>query len=535
MHHEYDVIIIGTGAGGGTLAQALAPTGKRILILERGDYIPRERENWDPVAVFDQKRYLANDHFRDAQGQQFQPYTHACVGGNTKMYGAALLRLREHDFGEVRHAEGVSPAWPVTYREMEPYYTRAEQLYTVHGQRGLDPCEPACSAPFPHPPLSHEPRVAALVEDLRAQGLRPFPMPIGIRPARTGESPSRLSAFDGYPDPTQTKADAHVVGIASALQHPNVTLLTRCTATRLVTDASGRSVREVIATQDGQTLRLRGGVVVLACGAIHSAALLLRSASDAHPAGLANSSDQVGRNYMTHQNGLLIAVMSEPNSSQFQKTFALTDWYRAGPDEPFPMGIVQLMGKPDMGTLAWCRGDALPGEELGAIAARTIDFFLTAEDLPDADNRITLSRDGAICVSYERNNTRAYERLRRHAEEAMSKAEARHGRPSPTFLHQRLGVSGTSHQNGTLRFGNDPRTSVLDANCKAHDLDNLYAVDGSIFPSSGAVNPSLTIMANALRVGDHLIERLGASGAQASATPPTRRSPAMPRGAATPV
>ncbi len=510
----YDVIIIGTGAGGGTLARALAPSGKRILVLERGGFLPRERENWDTDAVFARKRYLARETWYDKHDQPFEPYTHYWVGGNTKVYGAALLRMREFDFDEVRHFGGVSPAWPISYRDLEPYYTAAERMYSVHGLRGSDPCEPPASRPFPHPPLTPEPRIAELFDDLTAEGYKPFAVPLGVRlnDRDPSAAPYRLSQFDGYPDLTEVKADSHVVGIKPILGggRGNVTLLTGAYAERLETDRTGREVRHVVVRRGDEWLRFSGDIVVLACGAINSAALLLRSASAMHPRGLANSSDQVGRNYMTHQNGCFIAVGSEPNPSQFQKHFGMTDFYRGAPDSPFPLGTIQLMGKPDPGTLQWLRGDGLPGVPLEDIASRTIDFFLTAEDLPDADNRITLRPDGAIKVSYTPNNTEAYDRLQARLVEALDRVDRRRGRSRATYFGSRLGVSGVSHQNGTLRFGRDPATSVLDIHCKAHDLDNLYATDASFFPSSSAVNPSLTIMANALRVADHLLARFGA-------------------------
>jgi choline dehydrogenase-like flavoprotein len=523
MH--YDIIIIGTGAGGGTIAPQLAASGKRVLILERGDFLPRERENWDAKAVFEDKRYLAKETWYDKNDQPFAPYTHYWIGGNTKVYGAALLRMREHDFGEVRHFRGVSPAWPLTYNDLEPYYTRAENMYSVHGDRGLDPHDPWASAPYPHPPLDPEPRIKELFDDLTVLGHKPFPIPLGVRLDRNDPTaaPYRPSNFDGYPDLTEIKSDAHVVGIKPALARRNVTLLTRAFVERLNTDRTGGEVSEVVVRRDGERLVFRGDIVVLACGAINSAAVLLRSADEKHPTGLANSSDQVGRNYMAHQNGCFIAVMQTPNPSQFQKHFGLTDFYRGSgggggaDDSPLPLGLIQLMGKPDRGTLEWLRSvspNTLPGVSMEDIQTRTIDFFLTAEDLPDPNNRITLRKDGAIRVSYTLNNIEAYDRLQAKLETMLTQAEGMHGRSAPVFFASRLGVSGVSHQNGTLGFGHDADTSVLDINCKAHDLDNLYVVDGSFFPSSSAVNPSLTIMANALRVGEHLRERLGVGARQ---------------------
>jgi choline dehydrogenase-like flavoprotein len=509
----YDVIIIGTGAGGGTLLRRLAPTGLKILVLERGGFLPRERENWDEREVFERKRYQAQETWFDADDKPFRPYTHYFVGGNTKMYGAALLRLRRADFGPIEHHGGVSPAWPVGYEAFEPYYTRAERLYNVRGRRGADPTEPPASGPFPAPPLEPEPRMEELMGDLAACGYKPFPIPLGVRHGAGGPSgaPYRFAAFDGYPDPTEVKADAHVVGVAPTLTYPNVTLIPGCTVDRL--EAAGRRVRRVVARRGGERLEFEGEAVVLAAGAINSAAVLLRSACAEHPRGLGNGSGLVGRHYMCHQNGVLIAVTDEPNPSAFQKHFGLADFYHGEPGSALPLGLIQLMGKPDAGTIEWARGVALPGVPSDEVRRRTVDFFITAEDLPDAENRVELTPSGSIRLVYRRNNTEAYERLRARAMEAIGAAEARRGRGAPVFLHARLDVSGVSHQNGTLRFGADPRTSVLNTDCRAHDLDNLYVADASFFPSSGAVNPSLTIMANALRVGDHLARALGAPSA----------------------
>ena len=177
---HYDVIIIGTGAGGGTLAHRLAPSGKRVLLLERGDYLPRERENWDSTAVFVQGRYRAPEFWYDEHGHEFPPETNYYVGGNTKFYGAALFRLRPQDFGELRHHDGVSPAWPLRYEDFEPYYTEAEHLYRVHGRHGEDPTEGPASAPYRFEPVEHEPRIQQLSDDLDKQGLHPFHLPIGV-------------------------------------------------------------------------------------------------------------------------------------------------------------------------------------------------------------------------------------------------------------------------------------------------------------------------------------------------------------------
>ncbi len=511
---EYDVIIIGTGAGGGTLLHRLATSGLRILVLERGAFLPRERENWDQREVFSNARYQTHETWTDAKGNAFRPYTHYWVGGNTKMYGAALLRLRESDFLEVTHYGGVSPAWPIQYRDLEPYYAQAERMYHVHGEAGTDPTEPPRSGPFPYPPVAYEPRMREISDAFEAIGIHPFPCALGVRLPEDRHAPGAprvLSNFDGYPDLTETKADAEVIAVAPALAHANVTLLTGAKAQRLETDASGRRVTGVVVEREGKTERYTAGTVVVSCGAINSAALLLRSTSKSHPNGLANSSGLVGRNYMCHNNGMVIAVTERENPSQFQKAFAISDYYHGADDSDHPLGLIQLMGKPDEAFLEQVARPFLPEVEPGKLWTRTVDFFITAEDLPDPENRVELDAQGNIRLVYRENNREAYDFLREKLVACFDRIGCRGGGchvHANAYVGPKLGVSGVSHQSGTLRFGTDPATSVLDLHCKAHDLDNLYVVDSSFFPSCGAVNPSLTIMANALRVGDHLANTL---------------------------
>ncbi|MBL8769214.1 MAG: GMC family oxidoreductase [Planctomycetes bacterium] len=512
MSNEYDVVIIGSGAGGSTMAHALAARGRRVLVVERGDFIPREFENWSDEAVVVRRRYATSERWLDAAGAEFAPSVHYCVGGNTKVYGAALLRLRQDDFGEVRHHGGVSPAWPIAYEQLERHYTAAERLFSVHGQRGLDPHDPPASAAYPFPALAHEPRIAALADDLSRLGLRPFPIPLGVRLGEASHptAPIHLSRFDGYPDPTETKADAHVAALAPALARGSVTLRTRSRALRLLTTASGREITGVLVRRDDETEIVHGAIVVVACGAVNSAALFLRSANDAHPRGLANRTGLVGRHLMLHHNGMLLAVGSIQNPSTFQKTIALTDFYRGREPSALPLGTIQAMGKPDPWTVEFmAKGTRLEERAPAELLGRSIDLFLTTEDLPDPRNHVTVDTDGRITVTYVPNNLEAYERLRAETEAMLVRAEALHGRAAPEFLHLRLGIQAVSHQCGTLRFGADPATSVLDPECRAWDVDNLYVVDGSFFPSSGAVNPSLTIMANALRVAEVIGARLG--------------------------
>ncbi|HEY4492342.1 MAG TPA: GMC family oxidoreductase [Acidobacteriota bacterium] len=521
-NNRYDVIIIGSGAGGGTLAYRLANSGKRILLLERGDYVPREKDNWDPGAVNVDGRYQTKEKWKDSSGKELHPHTNYYVGGNTKFYGAALFRLRKEDFGEIRHHGGLSPAWPIRYEDLEPYYTEAEELYHVHGIRGEDPTDPPASKPYPYPAVSHEPRMQQLSDDFARHGLRPFHVPVGVMLNESDRRNSvciRCNTCDGFPCLINAKSDAQVCAVDPALQHPNVTLLTNAKAERLLTDPSGRSVTGVVVRIGDTIEEYSASIVVSSCGAINSAALLLRSANDKHPNGLANRSDTVGRHYMGHVNSVLMAISKCPNPTIFQKTLGVNDFYFRSKEWDYPMGHISFVGKLDGVTLKAGAPAIAPGFTLDLMAKHSIDFWLTSEDLPDPTNRVTLDREGNIVLSYKPNNEEGHKRLIAKLENLMKQQSkcSMHGHECHQglfarnlFLGQRIPLAGVAHQNGTIRFGNDPKTSALDANCKAHDLDNLYVVDGSFFPSSGAVNPALTIMANALRVGDHILERLHA-------------------------
>jgi len=515
MPDHYDVIIIGSGAGGGTLARYLAPTGKRILILERGDWLKREALNWDAKAVFVDNRYISPDTWYDSNGKPFQPQVHYFVGGATKMYGAALYRLRKEDFGELREYDGISPAWPIRYEDMEPYYTQAEQMYQVHGLHGMDPTDPPASAPYPYPPVSNEPRIQQLFDNLKAAGFHPFHAPCGIMLNEQDMAYGkciRCRTCDGFPCLVHAKSDAEVLGVRPALEHPNVTLQRNSRVLKLNTDASGRSVKEVVVEHDGQTETLRGDIVVVSCGATNSAKLLLMSANDKHPNGLANGSDQVGRNYMFHNSTAVLALSREPNPTFYQKTIAINDFYFGMDGFDFPMGGIQMMGK--------SAGEMYRGEKpletalapmglLDDIAHHAVDLWLCTEDLPDPNNRVTVY-DGTVTLSYTPNNQVPQQKLYQKLKSMLPHLGLNpdHLIPRSAYLKSEIPIAGVGHQSGTCRFGTDPKTSVLDVNCKAHELDNLYVVDTSFFVSIGAVNPALTAIANAIRVGEHLAGRL---------------------------
>ncbi|KRA25771.1 dehydrogenase [Microbacterium sp. Root61] len=515
MNDEYDVIIVGSGAGGGTLAHRLAPSGKRVLILERGDWLTREIENWDATAVFVENRYVSKDTWSDKDGKRFQPQVHYFVGGATKFYGAALYRLREQDFGELAHHGGVSPAWPIGYDEFGPYYDQAEALYQVHGIRGEDPTDPP-GAPYPYPPVSHEPRIQELFDDLARAGLHPFHSPNGIMLDEKDPAFSpciRSATCDGFPCLLHAKSDADVIAVRPAIAHQNVTLVRNANVRKLETDPAGRTITAVIADVDGDEQRFSGAIVVVSAGAANSAKLLLASANDRHPGGLANGSDQVGRNYLFHNSRAFLALSLEKNETRFQKTLGLNDWYLGDEDFDYPMGNVQMVGKssPPMYRGEQHIAKLAPLFTLEEMAEHAVDFWLSTEDLPDPDNRVTLGTDGNVVLSYAPNNREPLEQLYRRVKKHLSHLgmHPHHLIPRDAYMKNDIPIAGCAHQAGTVRFGNDPATSVLDASCKAHEVDNLYVVDTSFFPSIGAVNPALTAMANALRVGDHLLARLG--------------------------
>jgi choline dehydrogenase-like flavoprotein len=512
----YDVIIVGTGAGGGTLARHLAPSGKRILLLERGDWLPREPENWLAQDVFVDNRYVSEDTWYDEQGKPFQPQIHYFVGGATKLYGAALYRLRPGDFGELQHHDGVSPAWPITYDELEPYYTKAEHYYEVHGNHGEDPTEGFASAQYPFPAVSHEPRIQQLSDDLEAAGLHPFHAPCGIRLNESNMPYSacvRCANCDGFVCAVQGKSDAEVLGVRPALEHPNVELVTNAKAVKLETNDDGSEITGVVVERDGETTTYAADIVALACGAANTAKLLLLSATDKYPNGLANGSDQVGRNYMFHNSLAVLALSREENPTIFQKTLGLNDFYFGGNGFDYPLGNIQMVGKSQA---EMYRGEK-PGETklapewtLERVANHAIDFWLSTEDLPMPENRVTVDNDGKLTLAYKSTNDVPKENLYHELKNILGKLHMNEHHLIQRFAYMKneIPVAGCAHQAGTVRFGTDPESSVLNTDCRAHEVDNLYVVDTSVFPSIGAVNPALTAMANSLRVGDHLLERM---------------------------
>jgi choline dehydrogenase-like flavoprotein len=581
LNERYEVIIIGSGAGGGTLALQLARAGKKLLILERGPFLPQEKLNWDTSAVFIDNRYHTKETWQDKDGKDLHPQQAYFVGGQTKVYGAALFRMRSEDFGIIQHQGGTSPAWPITYGEMEPYYTLAEELFHVHGDLGtapavpggygssFDPTEPFHSKRYPYPALPNEPRMQAIEDDVRKLGIRTFPIPLGLKRNETDLLASkcvRCDTCDGYPCLLHAKSDADINCIREIMDLPNVTLMTNSRVTRLLTNSTGTAVTEVEVihsgpgkpygavlssaashtppSTQGKTVAYSADLFCLCAGAINSAVILLASANDKHPTGLANRSDQVGRNFMYHQADALLAITTEKNEDSYTKTWGTNDFYLKDSDAtyPFPLGQVQPVGSFHHEMM---KGDApllTPEFVLETMKHHAVPWWLTTEDLPAPENRVTIHNTSPLSVearqpglpgahssgdtgrpnesepvssaapmriklSYTPNNVESFSRLKDRWVEVLKNAgHAVTSLPLHAYFKKRIPIEGVGHQNGTCRMGTDPLSSVLDTKCKAHELDNLYVVDASFFVSASAVNPSLTIIANAIRVAAHILK-----------------------------
>ena len=484
-----DVIIIGSGMGGATLAAALAPSGRRILILERGQRLEHSPEARDPQAIFGRGHFRPDETWLDGDGKSFSPGNYYVAGGNSKFYGAVLMRYRAEDFAPLRHLGGTTRGWPFGYAQMEPWYQAAEALYQVRGIMGEDPTEPAHSGTYVFPPVPDEPAIADLRARLQRVGLHPSSLPLGVdidRWLAKGQTP-----WDAFPDTCGGKMDAETVGLARAMQHPNVTLQTGARVVRLLA-AGGRITGVEVAGQGVLTAPL----VVLSAGAVMSAALLLGSGNAADPGGLANRSDQLGRNFMNHNLSAVLALHPlRRNDSIYQKTIHINDFYLKGGADDSPLGNIQLLGKISGPILA--SDTAIPRPVAHWIARRSVDLLAMSEDLPNPDSRVTLKGD-QVCLDWKRSNWEAHLALVTKLKQNLRKAGY------PIVLSRAFDRRTPSHQCGTARMGDNPATSVVNAQCRSHDLANLYIVDASVLPTSAAVNPALTIAALALRAADHI-------------------------------
>lgn len=481
--------------GGATLAASLAPSGRRILILERGERLPASPEARDAAAIFARGHFRPREEWLDGDDRPFNPGNYYYAGGNTKFYGAVLIRYREADFSPIRHMGGTTPGWPIGYDDIEPFYQAAETLYEVRGQVGEDPTEPPHSGTYAYPPVPDEPDIAAFRRRLRAAGLHPASLPLGVDLSRWldhGQTP-----WDAFPDTCGGKKDAETVGLARALEHPNVTLRTGCLVRRLISGAGDRITGVEVETGQARET-LSAPLIVLAAGAVQSAALLLASADARNPRGLANGSDQVGRNFMNHNCSAVLALHPlRKNRSVYQKTLMINDFYLTGGPNGEPLGDVQLLGKISGTILA--AASPLPGALARWIAARSVDLYAMSEDLPNPESRVTL-RDGSIRLDWKRSNWEAHLALVAKLRSLLRKAGY------PVVLSRPFDRRTPSHQCGTARMGDDPGASVVDSYCRSHDHPNLFITDASVLPTSAAVNPALTVAALALRAARHITE-----------------------------
>ena len=494
------VVIIGSGMGGATLAAALAPTGRKIVLLERGAHLRASPYDRDPEAIFGAGHFRPDESWLDTKNKPFNPGNYYNVGGNSKFYGAVLLRYRAEDFDVIHHLGGDTSGWPISYEALEPDYQAAEQLFEVRGQLGEDPTEPCHSGSYPHSAVPDEADIADLRKRLAYAGLSPSSLPLGVDIDRwlgAGQT-----TWDAFPDTCGGKMDAETCGLRTALGHDNVTLMTECHVTRIHSGADG-CVTGVTYVQGQKATYLEAPIIVLCAGAVQSAALLLASANDNAPNGLANASDQVGRNFMNHNCSAVLALHPfRKNRAVYQKTLMVNDFYLGQKDGVGPLGNVQMLGKITGPILA--ATTPMPRWVAGLIAARSFDFYAMSEDLPNPDSRVTLEK-GQIKLDWKRSNWEAHEKLVRTLKARLKKAGF------PVVVSRPFDRKTPSHQCGTARMGNDPKSSVVDSFCRSHDHPNLFIVDASVLPTSAAVNPALTIAALALRAGRHIAETEGAA------------------------
>ncbi|PWW04554.1 choline dehydrogenase-like flavoprotein [Hoeflea marina] len=490
-----DIVIIGSGIGGATVASGLAASGASIVILEAGGHIADLPVNRDQRAIFQRGHFRPKEFWHEHGGAAFNPGNYYNVGGNSKFYGAVLYRYRREDFAEMQHLEGVSPAWPFAYEELEPWYSKAEQLFNVRGALGEDPSEPVHSSPYPYPPVPEEPAIARVRARLKANGLHPASLPLGVDIDRW--MAKAKTPWDAHPNSDDGKMDAETTALAAALKHANVSLVTHARVTGLVSGEDGRTIKSVRYIKDGVEESLSPKLVILSAGAVQSAALLLRSADARHPNGLANGSDQVGRNFMNHNSSAVIALSpSYRNDSIYQKTFGLNDYYLSDGAGGPPLGNIQLLGRVS-GAILKANMPYVPEVLLDAISAHAIDFYTITEDLPHPESRVSVDGE-RIVLKWTRTNWQSHLRL-----VARLKADLK-AAGFPLVLSRSFDKRTPSHQCGTVRIGLDAATSPLDVHCRAFEHPNLFVVDASFLPTSAAVNPALTIAAQALRVADHI-------------------------------
>jgi choline dehydrogenase-like flavoprotein len=492
LQRHYDVVIIGSGAGGSSLACQLSRTGRQVLVVERGDYLkPRTRSATDRIGI-----YISAFHLqRDA------PI--ACVGGQTKFYGSALYRLRESDFHQVRHESGFSPAWPITYADLEPYYHQAETLYRVHGSPDGDLSEPPRCFPYPYPPIDHGQIVSDMVQRLTRTGAQVSAIPRGLD-HRPGGSCVLCPTCDAHYCSLDAKMDAEIAALRPALATGNVQLVTRTDCLRVLTDDSGRRAVGVRLRQNESELTVHADAVAICAGIPGTALLLRRSRTHVHPDGLGNQGGALGRYLGGHSTGMIFPFVRWTKVPPIHtKSFAINQYYASAPDWPYPTGTIQIAGQ----TPFWEEASRAIRPIARVVGTHSLMCFYMTEALPRGDTGLIFAGDTVTARVPPLENSHTFAKLRDLAVAAFHRA----GYPvlarrRPPYLW---------HEVGTARFGTDPATSVADPTCQVHGIAGLYVVDASILPSAGAVNTGLTIIALALRLGDHIARQ--ASGLRQTA------------------
>ncbi len=492
--HRYDVIIIGSGPGGSTLAYQLSRFGHQVLVVERGVFLrPGRRNAEDPVG-----KYLPHLISNRDGGRSF-------VGGETKFYGAALYRMRESDFRAVEHERGFSPAWPISYSDLEPYYERAEVIYRVHGSSDGDPSEPPRARPFPYPPIKHASIVSKLVRSIEQSGTHVSAIPLGLDYGPDGRC-VLCSTCDAHYCQLDAKMDAVVAALRPALATKNVQLMTETYCQQVFTTSDGSRVTGVLLRHLGREHVVHAEVVAICAGLTGSASLLRRSRTQKHPEGLGNASGCLGRYLAGHSVGLIFPFMGwRKMPSTHTKTFAINGCYNGAPDWRYPIGVIQIAGQMPF----WEGAPRLKRSLFHLIGTHTVMCFHMTEALPTRDTGLIFDGDEIVGRVPPVQNLRTYFKARDLAIDTFRRAGhivvARRRRPPRIW-----------HEVGTARFGTDPGTSVVDPDCQVHGIDGLFVVDASVLPSAGAVNTALTIIALALRAGEHISRRHLANKAPAN-------------------
>ncbi|HUO94011.1 MAG TPA: GMC family oxidoreductase [Rhizomicrobium sp.] len=473
---RWDAVVVGSGAGGSSIAFQLAKRGAQVLVVERGDFLKTDNDAPDaPIG-----KYLYDVWPDQCNGQ---------VGGLTKFFGAALYRLRESDFRAVQHENGMSPAWPVSYSDLAPYYDRAEELYRVHGDWAGDPSEPPHASSYPFPPIPHHPVVAEMAERLTRAGIAVSSIPLALDYGPGGRC-TLCPTCDAHYCRRDAKMDAEIAALRPALATKKVQLLTRTECLKVETSPDGRRATAVVVRNQDGVRRITADAVVLSAGIPETAAILRRSRTDRHAAGLGNAGGALGRYHSGHSVGHVFPLVSARKLRDVHsKTMAINAFHE---DADGPLGIIQAVGRMPF----WRQAPPFLRPIIRFIGERSLAFFYATEALPTWHSGVVFQGDEIVAKIEPTHNLTTFAKLRGVAVEAFRRA----GYP----VVARARAPYLWHDAGTACFGADPASSVCDPDCQVHGVSGLYVVDQSILPSAGCVNTTLTVIALALRAGDHI-------------------------------